>query len=102
MEADDIIIIEHPMMMERHVIAKIIKVTNSMVEVLYWVNHRKEWGDETKRRKKETVTKILGKSKDFQDRRLQILSDQLSSANNELREKRQKAQIAYYAKVKAL
>lgn len=96
-KANDLVLIEHPMMMERHVIARAVKdATASTVQVIYY-NDRNGWTDEPKRRSVSHVFGALPANTDVAK-----TSSNLLIAVAEREERIKEARLAYRAEIKGM
>lgn len=92
------IIIEHPYLYERHVLAREVSRTAKTITVRYWDARKKAWKDEESRCKLGPIVPLP----DMDDATLQKTSEQLVSFSSELTERQKKARVSYHDKVKAL
>lgn len=91
--SDEIVIIQHPLMYDQYVVAKMIDHTLKTVSVVYWNNRKDVWMDEPKRRKIDCVIKRLGS---VSDEEVKKLSNQLISFAAERDRRIKDARLWYY------
>ena len=99
-----IIIMEHPMFYDTHVLVKVVKQTKTTIIVQYWNPRQNRWGDEETIRRpitSNTITRIVGDDPLPVDK-LALLQERLTSAKDEMDRRQRAAKDAYYKLVKVL
>ena len=99
-----IVIMEHPMFYDTHVLVKVVKQTKTTIVVQYWNPRRNRWGDEEIIRRpitSNTITRIVGDDPLPVDK-LALLQKQITSAKDEMDRCQRAAKDAYHQFVKEM
>ena len=99
-----VVIMEHPLSHDNHVLAKVVKQTKATVVIQYWNPRQNQWSDNEITRRlitSSTITRIVGDDPLPVDK-LALLQERLTSAKNEMDRRQRAAKDAYYKLVKVL
>lgn len=96
----NLVIIEHPYIMDTHVIAKVVKQTHSRVSVRYWMHTRSKWNDVMQVRKISFKKVIHPNAAEVDDKTVAALSMLLFSAKEALDYKTKQALGDYNEKIR--
>lgn len=97
---DSVAIIDHPFIIDEHVIALIVTETDKTVTVRYWDARKGDWGADSHRRKKDRlVVHNLGLRRDVD---FHAIAEGLRVARDARRQAHDAAKIRYKETLKAL
>lgn len=95
-----LVVMEHQFMYDRYQIAKVVKQTKAMSEVIYWRSGK--WEDHTSRRKSSSIIREIGIAENVSDNELSKMADRLVSAHAEMDRRIKDARAAYISTVQGL
>ena len=99
-----IIIMEHPMFYDTHILVKVVKQTKTTIVIQCWNPRQNRWGDEETIRRpitSNTITRIVGDDPLPVDK-LVLLQERLTLAKDEMNRRQRAAKDAYYKLVKEI
>jgi hypothetical protein len=96
-----VVIIEHPVFMERHSVALIVSATEKMVMAKYW-HPKRGWSEEGARRKTPQVLADLGEKSTLTPEECNKAFERLESWRAEATERKKAADRSYHEKIKGM
>jgi hypothetical protein len=97
-----IVIIEHPSMYDRHVVANVIKQTDKTMTVIYWSIRQKKWSDNPPTRRNIGMTLLVGTVGFVFDLHIQATAETLINLTDKLTNNIKENRENYLKDVKAL